>query len=369
MISFLQKNLMLIAALVLLTTISLYSQTSEKFSRKNRPENIILMIGDGMGLTHIHAGLTVNRGQLNLLRFKCIGFSKTYSASDYVTDSGAGGTALATGKKTYNGAIGVDKDTATIRTILEYAEDEGMSTGLVSTSAVTHATPASFIAHNKDRNDYEGIATDFLKTDIDVFIGGGRDNFAARKDNQNLLINLKNKGYQVVFALDSIKNVKQGKLAGLTAPIHNLSKAEGRGEMLPAATQTALNILINNKKGFFLMIEGSQIDWASHSNNGTNVAKEVIDFDEAVGVALDFAKKHPKTLVIVTSDHETGGLVILDGDYSAGTIRTNFATSDHTGVMVPVFACGPGAEFFQGIQENTDIFLKMMQLLDLDSDH
>ncbi|MFO7368883.1 MAG: alkaline phosphatase [Bacteroidales bacterium] len=368
MIPFLQNKLLLILALALLTTATLQAQTGNKISQKNKPESIILMIGDGMGLGQIHAGLTVNRGQLNLLHFKCIGFSKTYSASDYVTDSGAGGTALASGRKTYNGAIGVDKDTVPVRSILEYAEAEGMSTGLVSTSAITHATPASFIAHNKNRNDYEGIAADFLKTDIDVIIGGGRDNFAARKDGQNLLYDLKNKGYQVIFSLDSIRNISEGKLAGFTAPLHNPSKVEGRGDMLPTATQTALNILSNNSKGFFLMVEGSQIDWASHSNDGANVAEEVIDFDEAVGVALSFAKKHPKTLVIVTADHETGGLTILNGDYSAGTVKTNFATSDHSGMMVPVFACGPGSEFFQGFQENTDIFSKMMQLLDLDSD-
>jgi alkaline phosphatase len=369
MTPFYQKNLIFFLTLALSTSFTLYSQNSGKISRNSKPESIILMIGDGMGLAQIYAGLTVNHGQLNLLRFKCIGFSKTYSASDYVTDSGAGATALATGNKTYNGAVGVDKDTVPVRSILEYAETEGMSTGLVSTSAITHATPASFIAHNKNRNDYEGIAADFLKTDIDVFIGGGRDNFAARLDSQNLLTVLKNKGYQVIFALDSIKSVKQGKLAGLTAPLHNPPKAAGRGDMLRAATQTSLNILSNNKEGFFLMVEGSQIDWASHSNISTNVAEEVIDFDQAVGVALDFAQKHPKTLVIVTADHETGGLVILDGDYTAGTIITNFATTDHTGVMVPVFACGPGAEFFQGIQENIDIFSKMMQLLDLDAEH
>ncbi len=368
MIPFFQNKLLSTLTLALLTAASLYAQTFDKISQENKPENIILLIGDGMGLAHIHAGLTVNRGQLNLLRFKCIGFSKTYSEPDYVTDSGAGGTALATGKKTYNGAIGVDKDTVPVKSILEYAEAEGMSTGLVSITAITHATPASFIAHNKNRNDYEGIAADFIKTDIDVFIGGGWENFATRKDGQNLLYDLKNKGYQVILSLDSIRNIREGKLAGFTAPLHNPSKAEGRGDMLPAATQTALNILNNNNKGFFLMVEGSQIDWAAHSNDGANVAEEVIDFDKAIGVALDFAQTNPKTLVIVTADHETGGLAILDGDYSSGMIRTHFATSDHTGVMVPVFACGPGAQLFQGIQENIDIFSKMMHLLDLDSD-
>jgi len=309
----------------------------------------------------------MNHGQLNLTQFKSIGFSKTYSASNYTTDSGAGGTAMAAGNKTYNGAIGVDKDTIPCKSILEYAEINGLSTGLVSTSAITHATPASFIAHNKSRDDYEGIAADFLKTDIDVFIGGGRNNFSTRKDHRDLLNELRARNYQVIFSMDSIKNVHHGKLAGLTAPIHNPAVIEGRGDMLPVATTTALNILSNNKKGFFLMVEGSEIDWGAHANNGNYVALEVIDFDKAIGNALKFAKKDGNTLVIVTADHETGGMAIVDGNYEAGTLTAQFITTNHTGIMVPVFAYGPGAELFQGIQENTEIFNKMMFLLDLHS--
>jgi len=337
-----------------------------KLSSSIQPTNIILLIGDGMGLTQIYSGLTMNHGQLNLTQFKSIGFSKTYSASNYTTDSGAGGTAMATGNKTYNGAIGVDKDTIPCKSILEYAEINGLSTGLVSTSTITHATPASFIAHNKSRDDYEGIAADFLKTDIDVFIGGGRNNFSTRKDHRDLLNELRARNYQVIFSMDSIKNVHHGKLAGLTAPNHNPSVIEGRGDMLPVATTTALNILSNNRKGFFLMVEGSEIDWGAHVNNGNYVALEVIDFDKAIGNALKFAKKDGNTLVIVTADHETGGMAIVDGNYEAGTLTAQFITTNHTGIMVPVFAYGPGAELFQGIQENTEIFDKMMSLLDLD---
>jgi alkaline phosphatase len=342
-------------------------QKNVNHPRSSKPKNIILLIGDGMGLAQIYAGFTVNHGQLNLLRFKNIGFSKTNSATNYITDSGAGGTALATGYKTYNGAIGVDKDTIPRRSILEYANMKGLSTGLVSTSAITHATPASFIAHNKKRDDYEGIATDFLKTDIDVFIGGGRKNFSDRSDNRNLLNELRAKNYQVIFSMDSIKDTKQGKLAGLTASESNLSIIEGRGDMLPEATKTAMNILSNNKKGFFLMVEGSQIDWGAHDNNADFVTSEVIDFDKAIGNALEFAQTDGNTLVIVTADHETGGMTIVDGNYDAGTITAGFSTTNHTGIMVPVFAYGPGAEMFQGMQENTAIFDKMMLLLRLGS--
>lgn len=331
--------------------------------KNERPTNIILMIGDGMGVAQVYAGYTANKGQLNLFRCNSVGFSKTYSSSDYITDSGAGATAISTGHKTYNGAIGVDKDTVLAKTILEYAEDKGLATGLVSTSSITHATPASFIAHQVSRDNYEGIALDFLKTDIEVFIGGGINNFSVRKDHRDLLKELRLKGYQVVFSMDSIRKITHGKLAGLTAKDHNPSIIDGRGDMLPNSTQTALNILSESKKGFFLMVEGSQIDWGSHGNNANYVEKEMIDFDKAIGKALDFARKDGHTLVIITADHETGGMSLVGGDYQQGTVVARFSTTDHTGIMVPVFAFGPGAELFQGVQENTDLFEKMMKLL------
>ncbi|MBN1789204.1 MAG: alkaline phosphatase [Bacteroidales bacterium] len=333
--------------------------------RVKKPDNIILFIGDGMGVTQVYAGFTKNQGQLNLMKFTSLGFSLTYSASDYITDSGAGGTAISTGNKTYNGAIGVDRAGVPSKTILEFAEEKGLSTGLVSTSSITHATPASFIAHEKFRDDYEAIAADFLDTDIDVFIGGGRNNFTARKDKRNLVQELRDKGYQVIYSMDSVTGIQKGKLAGLVVPEHAPSMLQGRGDMLTQASVTAINILNKNRKGFFLMVEGSQIDWGGHANNTDFVVEEMIDLDKAIGKAMEFAEKDRNTLVIVTADHETGGMAILDGDYQKGTVTAKFGTTDHTGVMVPVFAWGPGAELFQGIQENTDIFKKMMLLLEL----
>jgi alkaline phosphatase len=349
---------------ILLLSLTLFIPGYGQKNSKN-PVNVILFIGDGMGVTQLYAGLTANHGQLNLAGFKSVGFSKTYSASDYTTDSGAGGTAIATGQKTYNGAIGVNKDSLPARSILEYAEGKGLATGLVSTSSLTDATPASFISHQKSRYLMENIAADFLNTDIDVFIGGGLNYFAARKDRRNLPAELRSKGYQVVMSMDSIRSIKQGKLAGLTARDNNLTMSEGRGSMLPDATTTAINILDDNKKGFFLMVEGSLIDKVAHTGNGAMVAQEVIDFDQAIGKALEFAAKDGNTLIIVTADHETGGMSLNGGNYEAGTIDAKFAGMNHTGVMVPVFAWGPGAERFQGIQENTDLFYKMMSLLGL----
>jgi len=336
-------------------------QISHTFKAK-KPKNIILLIGDGMGTAHIFAGLTANGGHLYMNNFRSIGFSKTQSSDDYITDSAAGGTALSTGKRTYNGAIGVDDDQLPLQTILEEAEEKQLSTGLVSTSAITHATPASFIAHQGARGSYEAIAADFLKTDVDVFIGGGYKHFAVRQDGQDLIRELKAKGYAVLQDMSEIVKVTSGKLAGLTAPEHN-DRLGKRGDLLPKATQTAINILKNNEKGFFLMVEGSMIDWGSHANDTQFTVEEVLDFDQAIGVALKFAAKNEETLVIVTADHETGGMCNVAGDFKTGKVTAQFISTDHTAVMVPIFAYGPGAEHFTGIMDNTEIHTKMKQLL------
>ncbi len=357
----------LLAFLLIFGTCSTFSRQEEE---ENQVKNIILMIGDGMGVSQIYAAMTVNHGHLNLEKCKNIGFAKTYSASDYITDSGASGTAMSTGQKTYNLAIGVNMDSLPEKTILEIAEENGLATGLVATSSITHATPAAFIAHQKDRNMYEEIAEDFLKTEIDVFIGGGRDNFIKRKDSADLTIKLKEKGYQVLFEMEDIKKVKSGKLAGLTADMHCAHYRDSagnilRGDMLPDATKTALNILSKNEKGFFLMVEGSQIDWGGHENNTDYITQEVLDFDRAIDIVMDFAEKNGNTLVIITADHETGGMGINGGNIEEGIVDAGYTTKSHTGVMVPVFAFGPGSDKFRGIYENTDIFHKIMDAYDL----
>jgi alkaline phosphatase len=330
--------------------------------KSKKPKNVILMIGDGMGTAQVFAGITANGGHLFLDNFKVAGFSRTQSADNYITDSAAGGTALSTGQKTYNGAIGVNANKEPIKTILEMAEEKGRSTGLVSTSAITHATPASFIAHQGSRSSYEDIAADFMKTDIEVFIGGGYKHFAERKDGRDLTKDLQAKGYQVLRNMDEIAKVKSGKLAGLVATEHTGRVAE-RKDMLPVATQTAINILNTGKKGFFLMVEGSQIDMGAHANNTVYVVEDMLDFDRAIGRALEFAASNGETLIVVTADHETGGMTLVGGNMKTGLVKGAYTTGNHTAVMVPVFAYGPGAELFGGIQENTDIPKKIMQLM------
>lgn len=328
----------------------------------DKPRNIIFLIGDGMSVTHVYAGLTANGGELFINNFKHIGFAKTSSSDNFITDSAAGGTALSTGVKTYNGAIGVGPDKAPLKTILQAAIENGLAGGLVSTSAITHATPAAYIAHQDSRSSYEAIAADFLKTDIDVFIGGGYNHFAKREDGKDLVKELERKGYTVLQDLNAISKFTSGKLAGLTAPEHNGRVAE-RGDMLQVATKSALRILNNNKKGFFIMIEGSMIDWAGHANDITYTVEDMLDFDRAVGEALAFAAADGETLVVVSADHETGGLVLTGGSYETGMVRAKFGSTGHTPVMVPIFAWGPGAENFMGIMENTDIHDIMYKLL------
>lgn len=335
----------------------------QKFKAK-KPKKVILMIGDGMGTSQVFAGVTANGGQLFLNNFKHVGFATTQSSSHYITDSAAGGTALSTGQKTYNGAIGVNTDTVAIKTILEMAEEKGLATGLVSTSAITHATPASFIAHQGSRGSYEDIAADFLKTDIDVFIGGGYKHFAQRKDQRDLTRELQDKGYLVLRDMDEIAKVKSGKLAGLTADEHNEVYPK-RKMSLPLSTQTAINILNQNSKGFFMMVEGSQIDWGGHAQNTIYIVNEMLDFDRAVGKALEFAANDKETLIVVTADHETGGMGLSGGNIKTGMVKAAYTSKDHTATMVPVFAYGPGAEHFTGIIDNTDIPKAIMKLLGL----
>ena len=338
----------------------LISQTEpENISNKTIAKNIILLIGDGMGVAQLYAGLVVNKEPLNIEKMKVIGLSKTYSATDFTTDSGAAGTALATGQKTYHRAIGVNVDTIPIKTILEIAEENGKSTGLVATSTITHATPASFIAHQPNRYNYEEIADDILKTDIEVFIGGGLKHFNDRKDGQDLTETLKSNGYDVILNPEDIINSNSDKIAGLIYKGSPPKFSEGRGDMLPQSTIKTIEVLNRDPDGFFLMIEGSQIDWGGHKKNTEYIVDEMLDFDRAVGEVLKFAEADGNTLVIVTADHETGGMTINKGDIKKGEIKAEYTTNGHTGVMVPVFAYGPGSEDFSGIYENTDIFHKM----------
>jgi alkaline phosphatase len=327
-------------------------------------QNIILLIGDGMGISQITAGMYSNGNKLALEQFNKIGFHKNYAYNDLITDSAAGATAFSCGVKTYNGAIGVGPDTLPRYTILEEAEDRGYLTGMVTSSTIVHATPASFIAHNRQRRNYEEIAVDFLKTDIDLFIGGGNKYFSRRLDERNLTAEMESKGYYMSNYFDEELNdvdfKKHKKIGYLTSDGDPLSVDQGR-DYLPIATQKAIDFMEYNceeNQGYFLMIEGAQIDWGGHANKGNYIVSEMIDFDKVIDAVLNYTKKHPETLVIVTADHETGGLAINKGS-TMNKLDMKFTSDYHTGDLIPVFASGPQSDLFTGFYENSDIYQLM----------
>lgn len=364
-----KKYIFFLLAFLLAAGCSKYPQraTAELAPEAPRPKNIILLIGDGMGLAQISAGMYANGNHLNLERFPISGLQKPYSFNDLITDSAAGATSFASGVKTYNGAIGVDNNRVPVKTILEEAKERGMATGLISTSSITHATPAAFIAHVPSREKMEDIAAFFTQTDIDLFIGGGEKYFAQRQsDNRNLIQELETKGY---FVSDYIQTplVKipinfDKRFAYFTAAEEPAPFSEGRDYLVPASKLATVFLPRQSKNGFFLMIEGSQIDWGGHANNSSYLINEMVDFDRAIGEVLAFAEQNDETLVIVTADHETGGYAIVPGS-TMDSIRGSFTTEHHTAALIPVFAYGPGARLFGGTYENTEIFFKMRQAL------
>lgn len=339
--------------------------------RAEPPRNIVLMIGDGMGVGQVTAGYTT-KGWLALEEFKVLGLVLTQAYGDeYITDSAAAATAMATGVTTYNGAIGVDKEETPRETVLERAQKLGIKTGLVVTCSITHATPASFVAHVPSRNMELEIAEQMSRASTDLYLGAGWQWFlpeskgGVRTDGVNLIDTMKRRGYSYLSTPDEFNALDVAgskRIIGLFAR-QDLDWADKREPSLSAMTSTALRFLSASGDGFFLMVEGSQIDWAGHDRDSRRVAAEMNDFDDAIAAVLDFVKDHPETLVIVTADHETGGYALKDGSTSDKRIEGGFATDEHTGVMIPLFAMGPGAERFAGIQHNSDIGKNLLELL------
>ena len=273
-----------------------------------RPKNIILMIGDGMGLSQVSAGMLANGNTLALERCRYIGLMKTLSLGKRITDSAAGATAFSIGKKTYNGAIGMNADTLPEKTIMESAAEHDIACGFVVTCSVVDGTPAAFYAHRSHRYQYDSIAIDLVGADVDFFIGAGYQYFAHRPDNRDLVKELQRNGYQVKMGLEAARKAEDGRLGVFTHLGQMPSLALGRdSNYLVQAVDLAINRLENNDKGFFLVVEGAQIDWGGHSNDKDYIISEMIDFDRGIGVALDYAEQDGNTLVVILADHETGG--------------------------------------------------------------
>ncbi len=384
------KKSVLVLSLILITSINCKAQDADTIQVAPKPQsiaeklplvengpikNVIFIIGDGTGLVQLTSGqysLVGAEGLLHVQTMPVTGIVKTYSSNSLITDSASGATAYSCGAKTDNGMIGQLPDGANCKTILELAEETGLSTGIVSTSGVTHATPASYAAHVPSRNMYSEIANQYLNSGMEVILGGGTEYFlpssesdSRREDDRNLIEEFKSSGYEYVNSITSLESSDSDMLLGLFSP--SGMPSENRSPSLADMSSKAIDILSKNDDGFFLMIEGSQIDWGGHGNDTPYVLREVEDFDNAIKAVLDFAINDGQTLVIVTADHETGGMALNSPYGSNDKIEIAWTTDGHTGVPVPLMAYGPHAIEFTGWLENTQVGQKVAELLGVGS--
>ncbi len=329
-----------------------YRPTFETDGLERMPKNIILLIGDGNGLTQISAAALANKGELTLTQLKNIGFLKTQSADDFTTDSAGAGTAIATGQKTNNRAIGTAADGEPITNITEILSAKGYKTGLITTDGIIGATPSAFYAHQTDRGMEAEIAKDLMKSKLNLFISEPTRKISVLRENP----------FAMMPSIDDAPIAKEKKI-GVFFTTTESNGQVAQVEKLASAVKNGLDYLNKDEKPFFLMVEGAKIDSYGHANDITGVIRESISFDKAITEAITFADADKNTLVIITADHETGGLTIPQGSVVNHTIEAEFTTHDHTGIMVPIFAYGPMSQEFQGVYENNEVFNKICKAL------
>ena len=358
-----------------------------------KAKNIILLIGDGMSLSQVSSYRLLKGGpneRISVDKFPISGIVLTHSEDAIVTDSASSATAFSTGKKTNNGALGLDQDKQVLENFTEKIDKHGYVSSLISTSEITHATPAAYASHIDLRWKTDEISIQMMDSDVMTILGGGRHFFlpeemgGKRSDGLNLLEQIQSSHMVLTTKaqMDTFDYSNKRRLVGLFADEALRDKETPENHIFEPTSTEMLNFAINRSeqftyngcKGFFIMVEGSQVDWAGHANDLNFLKREMEDFDEAVRTALDFAKNNQETLVIVTADHETGGLLIEPAtptDYTSPEIKFSFNTGigygSHTGVPVPVYAYGPGSENFTGTLDNTDIYYAMVEALDLSS--
>lgn len=326
-------------------------------------KNIIYLIGDGMGLTSVSMMQIDNNYEATIFdKADNIALQKSYSLDNRVTDSAASGTALATGFKTNNTMLGKLPDGTVVESLMELASKLDKATGIVVTTYIQHATPGAFYAHVDSRHEYATISEQLLASDIDIAIGGGMHFFEERYGNrENALEAIAENGFTLSESLDA--RVTGERILALVAP----KEVENRRGYLAKATAKAINHLEGNDNGFVLMVEGSLIDGMGHGNNAEGQRAEMRDFMEAIEVAVAYANEHPDTLVVVTADHGTGGLTIISGNadfnLSEQGVEYHWATSGHSGEMVPIYLYGTGAELINGIMENADLGQQLKDII------
>lgn len=324
------------------------------YLKKNVPvKNVILLIGDGNGLSQISSSVLANKGQLTLTQLKNIGLIKTTSTDNFTTDSAAGATAFATGKKTKNRCIGVDSDGELIPNMTEILSEKGFSTGIITTDEIVGATPSAFYAHQKDRGMEKEIAQDLTQSKLTFFAAGGKSKVSGLSH------------FETANNAEEVGKSKADNLAFYLSENGVPQVLKGRGNLLAETVENGLKFLKSKKKPFFMMVEGAQIDSGGHSNNVGTIVTEGIDFDRAITKAIQFADQNLGTLVVITADHETGGFSIPHGDMKTSTIEGDFTTDDHSATLIPVFSYGSGSENFTGVYENNEIFHKILKSLQL----
>lgn len=377
----------LVRLLVLLTLISLTACATVQGQDESAaaPENIILFVGDGMGLAQIELTAYQRTGSgdratpgLLFEDLPVVGVVTTHSADSFVTDSAAAATAFACGVKTNNGMLGQEPDGTSAESILKIAARQGMATGVVSSVPVNHATPAGFIANVDSRHDADGILTQYFEYNVaDVILGGGMSLESLTQEQVHEMATAA--GYDCIIDPSALGEIgggdrvfghfdveDNGHLAYLA---DRTGDAAGEPRLVDLA-MAAVEALSADEDGFFLMVEGGAIDWAGHANDAENVINETLEFEAAIDAVcylLEDLGRLDDTLIIVTADHETGGLT-LPGPYrsslaSGSTAEVAWGSTGHTGTPVPLWAAGPGSAAFAGRYDNTDIFLKMRDAL------
>ncbi|GLB47905.1 alkaline phosphatase [Neptunitalea lumnitzerae] len=319
------------------------------YDKQSKPLNVILMVGDGNGLSQISSAMISNGGNLTVTQLQDIGLVKTSSYDDLVTDSAAGGTAMATGTKTNNRAIGTDPNGNALTTMVEYLSEKGFVTGIATTDRITGATPSSFFAHVEERDNSKAILEYLSKSNLNFFVSAGAEDYPAISQTYT---------QKNITDFTSVQ-----EKAAMYLSEKSIGAASERGAIFPQHVKQVLQQLEAQEAPYFMMIEGAKIDSNGHTNNIKGIVDEMLDFDATIAEVLKVADKNKNTLVIITADHETSGLAIMQGLDNNG-IKAGFLTHDHTAVMVPLFAYGPQAEQFKGVFENTDIFHKILEILE-----
>ena len=321
----------------------------------NEVRNVIIMIGDGMGLEQVSCAWVVNHGKLNLDRFPTVGLSRTYCTNELITDSGAGGTALSSGIKTGYSHVGTAADSTDIPSVLVKAQELGKKTGVVVTCHFADATPCDFCCHNEYRYNQDDLIADYVTCGVDYLAGGGLDWFTVnRKDGRDITKEMAAAGYTVALTENELMTAEL-PVIGILAP-DNLPVAMERGDLYRHSVARGLDILSRESgdKGFVMMLEGSCIDDWLHGNDIGKAMEELLDFDRTIGDVLEWAAADGHTLVVVTADHNTGALTLQDGNLEEGRIGVAFGSESHNGIAVPFYAWGPGSDAFTGIRENDE---------------